>query len=157
VVWQNNIPGGTTMRVTWAVVASAALLLPSLAQAQNSRWEVQVRDQLNRAGSFLSDNGYTMTHELKTGSLRDDASEFFSLELDAGKSYAVVGVCDGDCTDMDLQLFSPEGQQMSSDMKTDDVPIVEAHPTQTARYRVKVLMAACTTSPCFYGVGVYGK
>jgi len=145
------------MRMTWTVLASAALLLPSAAQAQNSRWEGQVRDQLNRAGSFLSDKGFAMTHEIKTGSLRDDANEYFSLELDAGRSYAVVGVCDEDCTDIDLQLFNPEGTQVDSDMQTDDVPIVDAQPAVTARYRVKVSMAACTTSPCFYGVAVFAK
>ena len=145
------------MRMTWTVLASAALLLPSVAQAQNSRWEGQVRDQLTRAGTFLSDKGFQMTHEVKTGSLRDDANEYFSLELDAGKSYAVVGVCDEDCTDIDLQLFSPEGQQVDSDMQTDDVPVVDVQPTVTARYRVKVSMATCSTSPCFYGVGVFGK
>jgi hypothetical protein len=145
------------MRLTWTVLASAVLLLPSAAQAQNSRWEVQVRDQLKRAGSFLSDKGFEMTHEVRTGSLRDDASEYVTLELDAGKSYAVVGVCDEDCTDVDLQLFSPEGQQVDSDMLTDDVPIVDAQPTQTARYRVKIVMATCSTSPCFYGLGVFGK
>lgn len=145
------------MRMTWTVLASAALLLPSAAQAQNSRWEGQVRDQLNRAGSFLSDKGFAMTHEIKTGSLRDDANEYFSLELDAGRAYAVVGVCDEDCTDMDLQLFNPEGTQVDSDMQTDDVPIVDAQPAVAARYRVKVSMAACTTSPCFYGVAVFGK
>jgi hypothetical protein len=145
------------MRMTWTVLASAALLLPSAAQAQDSKWEQQVNDQLKRAGSFLSDKGFEMTHVLKAGSLRDDASEYLTLELDAGKSYAVVGVCDEDCTDMDLQLFNPEGQQVDSDMQTDDVPIVDAQPTQSARYRVKVLMAACSTSPCFYGVGVFGK
>jgi hypothetical protein len=145
------------MRLTWTVLASAVLLLPSAAQAQNSRWEVQVRDQLKRAGSFLSDKGFEMTHEVRTGSLRDDASEYVTLELDAGKSYAVVGVCDEDCTDVDLQLFSPEGQQVDSDMLTDDVPIVDAQPTLTARYRVKIVMATCSTSPCFYGLGVFGK
>lgn len=145
------------MRLTWTVLASAVLLLPSAAQAQNSRWEVQVRDQLKRAGSVLSDKGFEMTHEVRTGSLRDDASEYVTLELDAGKSYAVVGVCDEDCTDVDLQLFNADGQQVDSDMLTDDVPIVDAQPGHTERYRVKIVMATCSTSPCFYGVGVFGK
>jgi hypothetical protein len=42
-------------------------------------------------------------------------------------------------------------------MKADDFPVVAVRPNQTARYRVKVAMATCRTSPCFYGVGVFGN
>jgi len=34
---------------------------------------------------------------------------------------------------------------------------VQIAPRVTGEYRVKVTMASCSTSPCFYGVGVYGK
>ncbi|HXF96177.1 MAG TPA: hypothetical protein VNI61_08770 [Gemmatimonadales bacterium] len=145
------------LRTMLAVLAGAALLAPGAAQAQDSRWERQVRYQLNRAGDLLSDKGYGLSHELRWGTLDDDASEYFTLELDAGRAYALLGVCDEDCTDLDLRLFDADGNEVDQDLETDDYPVVEVRPGRTAVYRVKVIMATCSTSPCFYGVGVFAK
>ena len=144
-------------RMALAVLLGVALLAPAAAQAQDSRWERQVSDQLRRYGNVLSDKGYQLSHEIKTGSLGDDENEYFSLELDGGTSYALLGVCDEDCTDVDLRLFDADGNEVDSDVETDDYPVVEVRPGRSARYRVKVIMATCSTSPCFYGVGVFGK
>lgn len=43
------------------------------------------------------------------------------------------------------------------DVEDDDYPVVELTPRTTQRYRVRVIMTGCGTSPCFYGVGVFGK
>jgi len=80
-----------------------------------------------------------------------------TLNLHAGTTYALIGVCDQDCTDIDLRLYDSDGDEVDSDLKTDDKPIVQIAPRVTGEYRVKVTMASCSTSPCFYGVGVYGK
>lgn len=143
--------------IVLAVLAGAVLAAPAAAQARDSQWERQVSYQLNRYGDALSDKGYQLTHEIKHGSLDDDESEYFSVELDAGRSYALLGVCDADCTDLDLRLYDGSGTEVDADIETDDYPVVEVRPRRTARYRVKVIMATCSTSPCFYGVGVYGN
>jgi hypothetical protein len=54
-------------------------------------------------------------------------------------------------------LYDADGDQVDSDVQTDDVPIVQVTPRETMRYRVKVLMPTCKTNPCWYGIGVYGK
>jgi hypothetical protein len=145
------------VKVPFVGVLVAALLAPAAASAQDSRWHLQVSNQLDRYGSALSDRGYQVSHDLRKGSLNDDEGEYFTLELDAGRAYAFVGVCDEDCTDLDLRLFGPDGAEVDSDLEADDYPVVEARPSRTARYRVKVIMATCSTSPCFYGVGVFAK
>jgi hypothetical protein len=132
-------------------------LLATVAAAQDSRWQRQVSTQLSRYSDVLSDKGYARTHEIKQGSLDDDESEYVTLELDAGRSYALLGVCDEDCSDLDMRLYDADGNEIDSDIETDDYPVVEVRPVRTARFRVKVSMAACSTSPCFYGVAVYGK
>ena len=132
-------------------------LLATVAAAQDSRWQRQVSTQLSRYSDVLSDKGYARTHEIKQGSLDDDESEYITLELDAGRSYALLGVCDEDCSDLDLRLYDADGNELDSDIETDDYPVVEVRPVRSARFRVKVSMATCSTSPCFYGVAVYGK
>ena len=139
-----------------ALVLGTVLLAPATADAQ-SRWERQVRDQIRRAGRILEDRGFELSHDLFTGSLRDDENENLTLNLRRGTDYAIIGVCDEDCTDIDLRLFDEDGDEVDSDVETDDNPVVQITPRASGKYRIKVIMATCSTSPCFYGVGVFSK
>lgn len=143
-------------RVAVAVAAAVAIVTPTV-HAQDNQWRGQVESYLKRAAKTLSDKGYEQTHETQIGSVADDENESFNLTLHSGTAYALVGVCDNDCSDLDLVVFDADGEQVDSDIQTDDVPIVQVSPRETQRYRVKVLMATCKTSPCWYGIGVYGK
>ncbi|MGH2829601.1 MAG: hypothetical protein ACRDJM_03870 [Actinomycetota bacterium] len=143
-------------RVAVAVAAALALLAPT-SEAQDNQWRGQVEGYLKRAAKTLSDKGYDQTHDTQIGSLRDDANDSFSLTLRSGTAYALVGVCDNDCSDLDLVLYDADGDEADSDIQTDDVPIVQVTPRETMRYRVKVIMATCKTNPCWYGIGAYGK
>lgn len=144
------------LRATAVVVLSAALAAPVSAAAQ-SRWEDQVNDQIKRASSILEDKGYSRTHDPYTGSLREGENEYLTVTLHAGTTYALLGVCDNDCHDIDFRLYDADDNEVDSDTQSDDVPIVRVTPSETMRYRLKVIMVSCKTSPCFYGVGVFGK
>jgi hypothetical protein len=143
------------LRTAAAVAVATALLVPQV-RAQN-RWESQVADYLKRAANTLTDRGYEKTHDTQIGSLHNEESESFTLTLHAGTKYALVGVCDNDCNDLDLRLYDADDDEVDSDVATDDVPIVQVTPSETQRFRVKVIMSSCKASPCWYGIGVYGK
>ena len=145
-------------RTVLALAALAAIpLATSSASAQQNEWVQQVRRQLTAAGSNYAERGFTLSHEIHTGSLADDANESLTLTLDAGTEYQIVGVCDNDCTDVDLTLYDAAGNVVDSDLLDDDVPIVSVTPSRSGRYRVQVSMAVCSAEPCYYGVGVYSK
>jgi len=141
---------------TAAAVALATALLAPQALAQN-RWESQVDGYLKQRAQHLTDQGYEKTHDTQIGSLHNEESESYTLTLHAGTKYALVGVCDNDCNDLDLRIYDADDNEVDSDVATDDVPIVNVTPTETQRYRVKVIMSSCKASPCWYGIGVYGK
>lgn len=145
------------LRVAVAVTVVLAMVAKSASAQSDNRWRTQVESQLKNAAKTLSDKGYEQTHETQIGDLHNDENESFTLTLHAGTSYALVGVCDNDCKDLDLVLYDADDNQVDSDVQNDDVPIVQVTPKETMRYRVKVIMANCQTSPCWYGVGVYGK
>lgn len=135
-------------------VLAALLLLPAGAAAQ-SEWEQQVLDQIRAMGSAVASEGYALVGDVYTGSLYAQDSEDFTLTLQAGVHYVLVGVCDNDCPDIDLALYDGSGNQADSDYQDDAYPVVDASPTRTESYSVHVYMAECTAEPCFYGVGVY--
>jgi hypothetical protein len=144
-------------RVAVAITVALAVVAGSASAQSDNRWRTQVESQLKNAAQTLSDKGYEQTHETQIGSLHDDENDSFTLTLHAGTAYALVGVCDNDCKDIDLVLYDADGDQVDSDIQNDDVPIVQVTPKETERYRVKVIMANCQTNPCWYGVGVYGR
>ncbi|HMA38582.1 MAG TPA: hypothetical protein VKP10_00805 [Gemmatimonadales bacterium] len=143
-------------RVAVAIAVGIAVLAPS-ARAQENQWRTQVEGYLKRAAKSLNDRGYSQTHDTQIGSLADDDNDSFTLTLHAGTAYALVGVCDNDCKDLDLVLYDADGNQVDSDVQADDVPILQVTPSETMRYRVKVIMATCSANPCWYGIGAYGK
>ena len=134
----------------------AALLVPAAAPAQN-QWQATVRSQVSQHGSFLSQRGYTMSGDVYNGDLRDDYYQDLTIDLRSGTSYAFMGVCDQDCSDIDLRLFDPDGDEVASDLRADDWPIVTVTPSYSGRYTVRVVMASCSRNPCYYGVGVFTK
>lgn len=139
-----------------ASAVAALIALAPLSQPRQDRWEQQVRRQLDRAADLLSqDHDYTLYREPTMGSLRVNASESQTITLTGGRRYMIIGVCDNDCTDIDLRLYDEDGDLVASDLETDDTPIVQVSPENTSRYRVRATMATCSVEPCRYGVGIY--
>jgi hypothetical protein len=144
-------------RLALALTAIAGLIATTAAAAPQDEWTQQVRRMLQQAGHTFEERGYSMTHQIFTGSLNNRTNEFVTVRLDIGTAYALMGACDTDCSDLDLTLYDPAGNQVSQDVEMDDFPIVSVTPTRTGTYRVKVTMATCSAEPCRYGVGVFGK
>lgn len=144
-------------RIALALTAIAGLAVTTAAAAPQDEWTQQVRRLLQRAGQTLEERGYSMTHQIFTGSLNDDANEYVTLRLDIGTQYQIMGACDTDCSDLDFTLYAPNGSQVSQDIEMDDFPVVSVTPSRSGTYRLKVVMATCTAEPCRYGVGVFGK
>jgi len=138
------------------VVLSAFLLLPAQASAQDE-WEQQVLEQIEAISSVFAADGYVLDGSARTGTLGSTASASFSLILESGFDYMLVGACDVDCSDIDLMLFDEAGDEVDRDYEEDDAPVVMVEPSRTQSYSVHVYMADCTNEPCWYAVGVFAK
>jgi len=141
------------------VVVSAVLgltLVASAAHAQD-RWERVVRDQLRQVGQASEQRGYTMATDIYQGRLDDDESTNLTVNLEQGKDYVMWGVCDQDCSDIDLVIYDSDGDEVDSDLETDDKPLLHVIPSRDGRYKVKVTMVTCSADPCRYGVGLWSK
>jgi hypothetical protein len=137
-----------------ALLAGAGLLFASPAAAQDDPWMAEVATQLQAVLQATSTAGLTPAADPVTGTLAMGGADAIELELPAG-SYAFVGVCDTDCSDLDLVLSTGE-QELDSDVETDDTPIVTVSLTEPAVVTLRVDMAACTSAaPCRYGIGLY--
>jgi hypothetical protein len=133
---------------------AAALLVAAPARAQGDRWERQVRTQLARAAASLGAKTRVTSLTERVGTLDTDESASFTVTLQAGVSYSVVGTCDEDCEQLGLVLSDLSSHDLAADRASENAPLVRLVPRQTASYRVKVVMERCRMNPCRFGVAL---
>lgn len=140
------------MKLIPLALAAACALATVPAAAQDL-----VQQQLQASIEVMANEGFSQRGEFRTGALRNGAEETIRVQLEAGVSYAIVGVCDGDCSDLDLFLNDPAGRPLSQDIAEDDVPVVTAEITRAGSYQLRITMPACSVDPCGYGIGVFAR
>jgi hypothetical protein len=154
---------------TTAILTGALLTTANLARADRSesqgylqiaqldRWTAQVGNQLIRAARAAKLGNLQLTHDPFIGDLGYGGEDYIRLNLRRGISYAIIGVCDADCRDLDLGLYDDNGNLVDSDIARDDLPVVRVTPRWNAQFTIRVIMADCSSAPCRYGLGAFGK
>lgn len=137
--------------ILWCSVAASA----AVTARQQNEFDKQIRQQLGKIGESLGSKGYELTHQVYTGALKEAAAEEVTFRLRRGVRYALVGVCDQDCSDLDSRLFDPAGKEIGRDAEKDDTPVIEVMADKTGEYTLRVEMAECAEEPCAFGVGVF--
>src|SRR5687768_16329712 len=148
------------MRFSSLVLPAAATVLlavPAQAQPESDEWMQRVHAQLQEATTTVASEGYQPLGQTFTGDLNAGASQEHLLQLPAGAALLIVGVCDQDCTDLDLWLYSPTGQLLDSDIAVDAVPVVQLDSPTPGMYKVKVDMSTCSSAPCRYGIAIFTR
>lgn len=123
---------------------------------RQDQWASQVRRQLDAVRDRMNLNGFALTHAPFIGQLDDSESETVQVQLDAGTEYYIIGACDNDCSDVDLQLRTRSGSVITQDIAADDYPVLRVTPARGGTYLVRATMAECSAEPCRFGIGVYG-
>ena len=78
------------------------------------------------------------------------------LFLDVGQ-YAAAGVCDDDCTDLDLFVYRENSKLLNSDEEVDPAPVVFFSVEAPAEYFFEVRMYECRADTCFCSVQLFSK
>jgi hypothetical protein len=143
------------------LVPALALVLvsgtASGAHGQQAKSAAGVSARLKQKPAAAWSRGMSTVGEPQTGSLGSEASARFSLHLVAGHSYAVAGLCDTDCHDLDLRLFDPEGTEVNADVESNDAPVVLVVPRRSGTYQVRAYMAECRADACTFGIQLYAR
>lgn len=143
------------MKQIMVFTAIIGLFIPSIG------FTGQYADQINAQLAFIHlahvSSGWEETHDTMFGKLNNRESGSFSFNLRKGLQYKIVSVCDEDCGDLDLVLYDESGHQIDEDTTPDSMPIVEARPRWTGKFRLKVRMYECSQNPCFYAFNIFGR
>jgi len=140
-----------------AFVVAAACLAAAPASAQNNEYRQQLDLQLQTSRTQFQGQGYTVAAGPFTGALPAGGKERFTLPVETGVSYKILGICDNDCSNVDLRVFNLNGQNIGEDVTPDDIPIVELQPTGTGTVQLEATMITCSAEPCYHAIEVYWK
>ncbi|NJB84432.1 hypothetical protein GGR26_000177 [Lewinella marina] len=133
----------------------ALLGLNAVAVAQCE--QESIRTQISNVTDQMAEIGYEMVYLTRCGSLGEGESAIHDVELYGGVPYKIFAVCDGDCPDLDLQLYDDKGKLVDDDTLEDYTPIVEVNPPAEATYHAKVIMYDCEVAPCYYAIRVMAE
>ena len=127
------------------------------APSSGEKWRLQVEKAVTEAARSMSKQGYELSDQVYTGSLAKSGHYDMRVTLEGGRRYRVIGRCDDDCSDLDLRLYNSAGTEVNADVEADRVPMVGATPVSSATYTVRVIMSECSTTTCYYSVGVFAS
>jgi hypothetical protein len=143
------------MKRTLSIVVACLLVLGSsgLAWAEDEYIE-QIVQQLTAASAQFLEAGYDVVL-WEPGALEPAEVGTYTVRLNEGYTYALVGVCDVDCSDIDLAIFDGNGELVVRDVEDDDVPIIEFTVTSGGDFSLNVGMYECSAEYCYYGVALF--
>ncbi len=133
-----------------AVVVGVGLVVPATAQNSYVRLVQNLLGLQHRYEDFEPANVADWVGELRAVGQNRQVEQ--SYELEANTTYRVVGACDQDCSNMDLELFDPSGAQVGASLLPDDHPYVEITPTVAGTYRAHAWVVSCRARPCYGGL-----
>ena len=145
-----------------ALLASIFLLaLACSARAQNA-WRDILERQMTAVGNTVAQEGYraepgAFRTDMIVGTLGAGAGVGLEVDLEFGVEYLIVGVCDGDCTDLDLSLVDLQGNVLFQDELDDDAPVLRFTAPAGGTYFLQIDMYACSVEPCSFGYKVYRR
>ncbi|UPT61806.1 MAG: toll/interleukin-1 receptor domain-containing protein [Hyphomonadaceae bacterium JAD_PAG50586_4] len=140
-------------------IAATTPVQPAVTQpAQPAvNYQQQMLDRLAQVEQSFAAQGFQRMSEPVSGSLQQGAFADTPATLEVGGDYRIIGVCDSDCSDLDLFLYDQNNNVVSQDNMTDATPVVSVAPQWTGPFIVRAQMHACTVQPCYYALVLYGR
>lgn len=137
--------------------ATLALGAPAAAQQEEvSPYVQQVATRLEAVTQQMTQNGYGNPELVAFDAINNGASQAFSYATQDSGDIMIVGVCDDDCSDLDLRVRNAQGGVVGEDVLLDAIPVVPA-PAGGRPLNIDVIMATCSQDPCVFGVAVYRR
>jgi hypothetical protein len=137
-----------TLNPLIATVGLFTLLGASLASENAARLSLQETVRTVCAGCFTNYTPFS-------GDLSEDDTATVTFTVGSAREYTLVGACDEDCGDLNLELYAPGGKSVSKHRGLSKTPMVRAYLRPGVQYELDISLANCETEVCSYAVGIY--
>jgi hypothetical protein len=148
--------------------AQAPMQLPAVtAPAQQAQLTAEQRTQLEQlVAGYLNNVQQQYGEGLAPAAgfsdhvagMQPSTDDRWVVDLVAGTPYRIIGACDNECSNMDIELIDMNtGGVVASDVLPDDFPVVDFSPAANGRYMVRSIMQTCTVAPCYAGARILAR
>jgi S1-C subfamily serine protease len=116
-------------------------------------WARVLLNELERVREVADDHGLVRTHEAMWEGLDQGEEYAFRWRYsERGRDIILIGVCDSDCSDLDLTVRDPRGRVAGRDVSVTDRPTVDFVVGDPGLYEITVRMYTCDNEPCYFVV-----
>lgn len=122
--------------------------------ADMGEYQKQATVRLLAFGIVLKDEGWQITDHEKNGTLGSDDVSALKVNLSPG-NYMAVGVCDDDCTDLDVYTFGPGDAELGRDIETDAEAVVTFTVSDAGQHVIGASMESCNAAVCAYRLQLF--
>lgn len=138
----------TTGATTTGAAATEAVQGAAATPASTVDWRQQVLGYLDTQHKPLIDAGWMKDNGTDdwVGLLKVGTPKVWEVQLVRGVEYQVVGVCDSDCKNVDLEVFDTAGASIGADTLVDDFPRAQFRASQSGPHTVKVWLRDCNSA-----------
>jgi hypothetical protein len=140
-----------------AAAAVIGILAAGPAAGQAAVYRNTLDRQMATATEHYQGQGFSLAGGPYYGSTAVGERQRFAFPVQVGFEYVFYGVCDQDCTDVDMRLFNAAEANLGQDVLTDDRPAIPFAATASGIVFIETAMATCSTATCFTSVQVYMK
>jgi hypothetical protein len=158
---------GTDLPQVQAGAQAPMQLPPVTAPAQQADLTAEQRTQLEQlVAGYLNNIQQQFGQGLapapgfadRVAGMQPQTDDRWVVDLVGGTPYRILGACDNECSNMDIELIDMNtGGVIASDVLPDDFPVVDYTPTANGRYMVRMIMQTCTVAPCYAGARVLAR
>lgn len=143
------------IRTLAATGLAAFLAFPAWAQTPDFSGLNGLRDQ-NR--QLYEGRGYAHAAGPFYMTLNEEGRQSVQLPVAKGVEYIVVGVCDSNCTDLDLILRDGTGLRIGSDEMAGKSPVLVRRPSvDDGVMTIEGVMDQCWDTLCYAAFDVFSK
>jgi hypothetical protein len=157
-VLANTVEPKASGRYSFSVARSGASIASNSSSSgsgsSSSDWAVLAQRMMDQMRQTFGGRGYSLADFEHDGQLGASGSERIPIHLSSGTNQ-LVGLCDNNCSDMDLELLDASGKIVGSDLEKDDFPMIAV--TQSGDYSLLVKMVKCNSASCNYQLRVWRK
>lgn len=140
----------TIMKIFKALIALSMTLV-----ASSPALAMLTSDQMDQIDRMMASSGYYSSGSSNYGRLDKSTSSTSTIQASTGKNYAVVAVCDADCSDIDIRVTDKYGDVVGEDVDNTDMALILFRANYSGTYTLKTTMYNCQTSYCMYRTKTY--
>jgi hypothetical protein len=137
-----------------AIIAATPQI--SLTEAQRAEYRSVALNYLNDAAKELA-KGFSPVVGVQDSinAMQPTEVQAWRLTLKRGETYRILGACDNECSDLDLELLDPAGKIIERDTLPDSAPVINIRPAADGVFSARVVMKTCTLAPCYAAARLY--